>query len=1030
MGFWGNTAQQPQKPKKFINISADQVNSNQQAIPVKYLAGRTYVAGDYISPCYNPITEAIKQKTGKSDSSISGYKYFADFAMIFCMGGRAPVDAIYTIIIDSDIRWTGAVSRNPSGSHPNKEVITVDPLGTLHLYWGTESQPVDNVLLTPRETEVGNANPLDQTTWPPNTGDIEAGDPNPYSGHYDQHPAYRGQCYGVFIKWKLGRDRTAVPNIQLELKRGCPAPWVSGGIAPSDNSGVNPVAVLYDWLTDPRFGMGLPDANLNLTSFADTYNTLEGLGARISPLITSQDDFRQVIAQLLEYFDGWIRINGAKLEVGLWSHGAVISSATLTDDDLLGEPELEPQGWGPTVNEVTVVYKDRHHHYNDYTQVYRDPNNFRITGSPRPETLSRPWITDATVAKNYARTTGAIMAMPFTQGTLTVKREWLTKNSMLPGKIFEYDSGFYDLSFLLRLQEIEYGADSAAQATLSVEWERSKWPSLYIPPPFQGPGGFVIGPRGIYRSRITEVPYLLADHKFVTQIVPLAVRGDVTTQSYRVWASFDGGAVYQLVPDDASTSSFPAYGTLNSGGITTGNSGWVQFFLYGVGLDSVISKTAAQQADDTLLCFIDAEVMSIGTVTPLGGGLYYATVLIGRLGTASVGHEAATAMFFIDRARLTLIDNAGFIPGATVLFKLQPFTEDVDYDFDAIVPISYTISGFGDIAPPVFSPSADSFTTTLTIAMTSPPAGFSAHYTADGTSVTSSAALWTGSVTISVTTTLRARFISQSGRQSAETAATYTLVGDSTPVCGSPTWTFSGSLTYTSGNITLTATTGGSTIRYNKNGAGYVTYSSPVFLDCTSSGDSINFYAFLSGYHDSPVTFVNNGAGSGGGPAGGATCAAPAWTFSGTLNQTSGNITLSAVTTGSTIYYQKNYGTITAYSAPVFLDCTGTGDHVEFWATKSGLAESAHLSVDNTSAAACAAPWFTYTGTVGHGVIIVTLHNVTTGATMVYSKNYGPATTYTAPVNVNLNGTLEFWAVKSGLADSQHTFLSNEIGGP
>ena len=313
--LWGNTANQQQDPKKFANISNDQINSNQQAIPVKYLAGRNYVAGDYISPAYNPKAVPIKTKSGKSETSTTGYKYFCDFALVFCTGGRRPVDAVYTVIVDSDIRWSGTVVRGSA----EKEVIQVEDLGTIHLYWGSETQPIDSVLLSPRNATASNQQ--DKTTFNPNHtsgsiqfGGFDAGDPDPYSGHYDRHPAYRGQCYAVFKNWKLGRDRTSVPNIQLELKRG--TSWINGAFATSDDRGVNPIAVLYEWLTDPRFGMALPESRLNLLSFYNAYVALEALSARISPLITSQDDFRQAVAQLLEYYDGWIRRNGTLIEVG------------------------------------------------------------------------------------------------------------------------------------------------------------------------------------------------------------------------------------------------------------------------------------------------------------------------------------------------------------------------------------------------------------------------------------------------------------------------------------------------------------------------------------------------------------------------------------------------------------------------------------------------------------------------------------------------------------------------------------------
>jgi hypothetical protein len=183
---------------------------------------------------------------------------------------------------------------------------------------------------------------------------------------------------------------------------------------------------------------------------------------------------------------------------------------------------------------------------------------------------------------------------------LHVKREWLVAHNMLPGKVFTYNSGFYGLSFLLRLMEIEHAGDDSAKATLTVEWDRSKWPSIYIPPPFQGPGGFKLGPRGIWRSRIVEVPYLMQDHKFVTQIAALAVKGDVHVTGYRVWASFDTGLTYQL-----STQRLAGQHSAASMQRFAFNDRSVRFHLYGVGHDEiVVTQNPAINATTRCSCFI------------------------------------------------------------------------------------------------------------------------------------------------------------------------------------------------------------------------------------------------------------------------------------------------------------------------------------------------------------------------------------------------------------------------------------------
>jgi hypothetical protein len=866
--FFGDTsAQQGAQKRKLANISDDAINSNQQSVPTKFLAGRALIAGDYISPAYNQRAEPIKTQTGKNQSSTTGHKYFASFAFVFCMGGRHPVDAVYKVVVDSDIVWTGNIVRG----NGHKEVITVPNYGVIHLYWGDETQGIDNILLTPRSADAGDQQ--DTTTWDPNDGPnpfngVAAGDPNPFSGHYDKHPAYRGRCYAVFKDWKLGRERTQVPNIQLELKRGCP--WFNGQHIAADNKGVNPIAILYDWLTDPRFGMEFPESQIDLASFVAAYQKLEAKGARFSVMISEQQDFRQAVAEFLEYFDGWIRRSGNKLQIGMWDHGDPAVSATLTDDDLLGDPELQPQGWGPTLNEVTVVYNDRDRHYNTYSQVARDPNNRRITGSPRPITLQRPWITDAALAKQYAQEYCKIKSLPFCAGTLNVKREWLDANNLLPGQVFEFDSGFYTRSFLCRLLEIEYPADNGSKAALNVEVDRSRWPSLYIPPPFQGPPPILTGPRALYFARITEVPYLMQDHRFQTQVTALAIKGNVEVIGYRVWVSFDGGLTYSIA---SVTDRFSVFGVLPVA-IGTLHTTFLAY-LYGAGLDEVVSQTLEQTLDDTLLCFIDDEVISIGLVIAYGSGLYGFDCLRHRFGSAAQIHGVNSHAYFIRRSDLQLIDNANLVPGATVKFKLQPFTADSDYDLTSIDPIDYTVIGWNDIASPVVDPPGGAFSTGSVHVDASADAGFTLRYTLDGTQVWRDDFVFPAAgITVTPPCLLRIRAFADSGRYSGETFASFVRVAATAPPpqeqCAVPSRSFSGIRGQTAGNITLTPRTSGSTIKFRKNGGAIQTYSSPVHLNCTANGDIIVYWATKPGLADSQhVNFDNSRDQGGGGGQGG-----------------------------------------------------------------------------------------------------------------------------------------------------------------
>jgi hypothetical protein len=881
MSFFGNTINQPREEKRLANISDDQLNSNQQAVPVKYLAGRSYVAGDYISPAYNPSAQPVKTQTGKGESTTTGYTYFASFALMFCMGGRRPVDAVYTVIVDSEIIWSGSIART-SGDY---EVITVAGYGQIYLYWGSDTQAIDSLLLTPRGA-LGGADPRDPTTWPPNpaTGGqvtfdgVASGDSNPFDGHYDQHSAYRGQCYAVFKNWKLGRDRTQIPNIQLELQRGCP--WFSGGQIDSLDSGINPAAILFDWLTDTRFGMCMPEARLDETTFTALLTALGALGVNLSPVISQQNDFRSFVAQLLEYYDGWIRRNGDKLEVGLWSHGNIDTSGLpiLTDDGLNGEPDLTPSGFGPTVNETTVIYRDREHHFNDYTQHYRDANNRRVVGDARPAILERPWITDAALAKSYATEYGVMNALPTNAGTLAIKREWLAANNALPGTLFKFNSAFYGLSFVCRLQEVETAADSSAEATLTVEVERGIWPSVYHGPPGAGAGDFVIGPRPLLRSRIIEVPPGLRTNNDLLQIIACATRRSTEIVGFRLWASNDGGSTYDNISE---RNTLAAYGYLNNQLNDTDDHAYVR--LFGPDLADVVTQSDEGEANDTLLMIVcdplalnlTKEIISVRRVLSLGDGLYWIdTRLRGRYGsTLPAYHQVSTDCFFVLREKLVRVDNANFIGGASLKFKFQPFTRLQDYDLSSVAAIDYDFVGYTSVPTPALAQGSSTFTMSFNIDMAI-PAGFVVRYVEDASRVNAFSAEWPksgGSYTTLVidhSVDLGVRAFAPDGSASAQVYATYIRTDAATS--GPVSFSFDHAQHHQAGTLAMACATSGATIKYKKNGGSTTTYSAPV--SC-ALGDVFEAWSETSGMGNSPTTTFDNtfdppeggGGGSGGG---------------------------------------------------------------------------------------------------------------------------------------------------------------------
>lgn len=695
----GSSTKTPSPAKKIANLDEDSINTNQEAIPVPVLWGRRRLALQWgISPIYNQVNEKVTGQTGKNSEDVIGYIYYGDIAGLICMGGRQPLDGIYKIIIDGEEAWTGTVVRDAS----YYETITIPKYGVCRIYWGYPDQPIDTLILGAR-TDVGGGgfNPRDRSTYPDRTGagatynGMLAGDSNPRGGHYDSHPAYRNQAYIAFKKFKIGRDRTQMPNIEVEVQRG--TPYFGDTVIAATSAGANFAGILFDALTDDIFGEALPEARLNQASFDTLRDALDD--SRISPLLTNTQDFRSFVAQLLEYGDLYARRIGGTLYLGRWSKWediVVDDLPVVGSDELAGEPTLTPAGLENTKNEVRVIFTDAAHKYKESVESYNDANNRRLVGEPRPVTLQRPWITSAALAKSYAIEYGKMLALPAITGTVQVKREVARTLGLMRGERFLLNSESNGLGIVCRILEDEWPADKDANVTFTVENERAIGPRPFIQPPATKPPGFIIGVTDIETKRVVELPAvfrILVPFGENAQLAILALRPDAAVLGFRVHVSADGGSTYSQVVENNPFAVFGQVATAYAaaGPIVDTVTGLV-VDLFGIDLASVVTQTDVQREDGHLLIFLGNEIMSVGSVTALGDGRFNIKVRRAMYGTQQETHPVAQDAWFLFRDRIFQVAHSSFTPGATRLFKLQPFTDQDEADLGDVTAFSYTLS--------------------------------------------------------------------------------------------------------------------------------------------------------------------------------------------------------------------------------------------------------------------------------------------------------------------------------------------------
>ena len=157
------------------------------------------------------------------------------------------------------------------------------------------------------------------------------------------------------------------------------------------------------------------------------------------------------------------------------------------------------------------------------------------------------------------------------------------------------------------------------------------------------------------------------------------------------------------------------------------------------------------------------------------------------------------------------------------------------------------------VAAPTFSPGAGSYGPAQSVTISTTTGGATMRYTTDGSTPSETAGtVYSSPVNISSTCTLKAIAYKSGMTDSSVTSGVYTING----ACAAPSFNPAAGTYSAPQAVTISSTTGGTTIRYTTDGstpsesAGTV-YSSPVNISSTCTLKAI---AYESGYSDSTVT--------------------------------------------------------------------------------------------------------------------------------------------------------------------------------
>ncbi|WGH15496.1 virion structural protein [Pseudomonas phage PA_LZ02] len=588
---------------------------------------------------------------GSSKSATVGYKYYLGMHMILCHG---PIDKITAIEVDGKTAWTGT----STGGAVN--------VSAENLFGGVK-----------REGGVSGR------------VDVEMGGPTQGQNDYlvgrlgPDIPSYRGVVGAVLRQCYLGLNpylkRWAIWGSRIHVRQNGIAQWYD---AKSEIAGdMNPAHIIRECLTDPDWGMGYPEADMDDVAFAAAADQLYAEGMGMSLLWDRSVTLEEFLQIVLAHIDASLYVdrNTGKFVLKLARDGYNVASLLVLDEDSIDRiTDFKRNTIGELVNSVTVVYWDASTGKNGSVTV-QDIALVAQQQAVVGTTKQFPGFTNGTIATRVAARSLKALSVPLASATIYANRKAASLNV---GDVFVLSWPRFGVSQLvMRVANVELGALGSNQVKIqAVEDVFALSSAIYAPPP---PSGWT-DPNNLpapcpYHS-VIEAPFWelcqrmgetdarsqppTAGFVVATGVRPTSDAGNATLMTNPTNTAWEEAGTVDFCPTAVLTAAItPAQTVLPIGS--------------GVDLDVVKVGTYA---------LVDSELVSIVAVSDTS-----LTVGRGVLDTVPAAHSVGARLFFSDFYYET--DQVEYATGEEARIRLLPTTGRGTLDIASATTQTVTIVG-------------------------------------------------------------------------------------------------------------------------------------------------------------------------------------------------------------------------------------------------------------------------------------------------------------------------------------------------
>lgn len=465
----------------------------------------------------------------------------------------------------------------------------------------------------------------------------------------------------------------------------------SGGISltvdvyPGASIDMNPAHIIRECLTDPDWGMGYQDSDIDDESFEAAADTLFDEGLGMSLLWDKQIQIDAFVQEIVRHIDAALYVDRTtgkfvlKLIRADYDVGTLIS---LDESNVAKVTNPSKAAFGELINSVTVNYWDAATG-KDASLTVQDTALVQTQGQVIGTTMQYPGFTYAVPAGMAAQRDLRALSNPFL--TCTIYTDSTAKDLNI-GDVFKFSWGRWKITdMVMRVISIAFADGKSRQVRITCTQDVYSTPATAVVVPNPGTGW--VDPSGApapFEDSIAfEAPYL--------ELVQTL--GEADTNSTLAGKS-DIGYVMGAAPRPASAINGRLW--TDSGAGYADVSG-LDFCPYAV-LDADIGKTdtVLDIADDQDLdqvelgtwCQIGEELMRVDAIDTGAG-----TITVGRgvLDTVPDFHTTGDGIFFWDQ--FSGYDPTEYVEGEEVDAKLQPVSGAGVVALTAITPQTVAIMG-------------------------------------------------------------------------------------------------------------------------------------------------------------------------------------------------------------------------------------------------------------------------------------------------------------------------------------------------